>query len=99
MLTPRHDVFLSHHASDKPAVEELARRLVRAGLVPWLDSASTWVEFRHSLDDESAFHSFEGEEPVVWFSSDDEVSVFVVRYANGHRELRDWRYPTRFIPY
>jgi tetratricopeptide (TPR) repeat protein len=35
----RFDVFLSHATPDKPLVEELARRLVRANLKPWLD---TW---------------------------------------------------------
>jgi hypothetical protein len=127
-------VFLSHNNADKPAVEELARRLVQEGIQPWLDKwnlipgepwqkaiesalqecaacavfigpsgagpwqneemraaidrrvresggdfriipvllpgaergersrlpaflvATTWVEFRHSLDDEDAFH-------------------------------------------
>jgi hypothetical protein len=34
---PRFDVFLSHASADKPLVEELARRLVAAGIVPWLD--------------------------------------------------------------
>jgi WD40 repeat protein len=34
-----YDVFLSHNSADKPAVEELARRLVKAGVQPWLD---TW---------------------------------------------------------
>jgi len=34
-----YDVFLSHNSADKPAVEELARRLVEAGVQPWLD---TW---------------------------------------------------------
>jgi energy-coupling factor transporter ATP-binding protein EcfA2 len=34
-----YDVFLSHNSADKPAVEELARRLVKAGIRPWLD---TW---------------------------------------------------------
>ncbi len=33
-----HDVFLSHHSADKPAVEELARRLLARRLKPWLDS-------------------------------------------------------------
>ena len=33
----RYDVFLSHNSADKPAVEELARRLVQAGLSPFLD--------------------------------------------------------------
>jgi photosystem II stability/assembly factor-like uncharacterized protein/energy-coupling factor transporter ATP-binding protein EcfA2 len=32
-----YDVFLSHNSADKPAVEELARRLVKAGVQPWLD--------------------------------------------------------------
>jgi hypothetical protein len=36
---PKFDVFLSHNSADKPAVEELARRLVREGIQPWLD---TW---------------------------------------------------------
>jgi hypothetical protein len=39
MPAVHHDVFLSHHASDKPAVEELAHRLIKSGLNPWLD---TW---------------------------------------------------------
>lgn len=33
----RFDVFLSHNTADKPAVEEIARRLVDAGMLPWLD--------------------------------------------------------------
>jgi WD40 repeat protein len=35
----RYDVFLSHATTDKPLVEELARRLARENLKPWLD---TW---------------------------------------------------------
>jgi len=31
------DVFLSHNSADKPAVEELAQRLSRDGMRPWLD--------------------------------------------------------------
>jgi hypothetical protein len=37
MPTTKFDVFLSHKSSDKPAVEELARRLVKEGIEPWLD--------------------------------------------------------------
>ncbi len=37
MPRARHDVFLSHNSADKPAVEELARRLQRAGIALWLD--------------------------------------------------------------
>ncbi len=32
-----YDVLLSHNSADKPAVEELARRLVKAGIQPWLN--------------------------------------------------------------
>jgi TIR domain len=31
------DIFLSHNSADKPAVEDIAHRLKRAGLKPWLD--------------------------------------------------------------
>jgi WD40 repeat protein len=31
------DVFLSHNSTDKPAVEEVATKLVEAGIRPWLD--------------------------------------------------------------
>ena len=33
----RYHVFLSHSSTNKPAVEELAKRLVREGIEPWLD--------------------------------------------------------------
>src|SRR5947199_2882375 len=33
----RYDVFLSHSTADKPAVEELAGKLVAAGITPFLD--------------------------------------------------------------
>jgi len=35
----KYDVFLNHNSQDKPAVEALARRLVKEGIQPWLD---TW---------------------------------------------------------
>lgn len=33
----RFHVFLSHNSADKPAVEELAHRLTKEGVEPWLD--------------------------------------------------------------
>ncbi len=36
-MPARFDVFLSHATTDKPLVEELARRLARENLRPWLD--------------------------------------------------------------
>jgi WD40 repeat protein len=37
MSSFKYDVFLSHNKSDKPAVEELARRLLEQDITPWLD--------------------------------------------------------------
>jgi formylglycine-generating enzyme required for sulfatase activity len=37
MASHRYHIFLSHNSSDKPAVEELAIRLRREGIEPWLD--------------------------------------------------------------
>ena len=37
MPNPQFHVFLSHNSADKPAVEELARRLKADGMEPWLD--------------------------------------------------------------
>jgi TIR domain-containing protein len=36
-MSPRYDVFLSHSSADKPAVEKLARKLLDAGIRPFLD--------------------------------------------------------------
>lgn len=33
----QYDVFLSHNSKDKDAVEEIAHRLLRVGIRPWLD--------------------------------------------------------------
>jgi len=37
MPNPKFHVFLSHNSADKPAVEELARRLKAENIEPWLD--------------------------------------------------------------
>ncbi len=37
MAEPRYQAFLSHNSADKPAVEELARRLERESIACWLD--------------------------------------------------------------
>jgi WD40 repeat protein len=33
-----YSVFLSHSSEDKPVIEEIARRLAKSGLTPWLDA-------------------------------------------------------------
>src|ERR1700746_3352441 len=37
LLAMSYHVFLSHSSADKPAVEELARRLAKEGIQAWLD--------------------------------------------------------------
>lgn len=37
MLNSNSDVFLCHNSNDKPVVEEIARRLLGKGIIPWLD--------------------------------------------------------------
>ncbi len=57
MDKPAFDVFLSHNSADKPAVEELARRLTKNNIRPWLDRwnlipGEPWQEaLEHALDD------------------------------------------------
>jgi hypothetical protein len=52
-----YDVFLSHNSADRVAVEELARRLVKANIRPWLDKwnlipGEPWQEaIEEALDD------------------------------------------------
>ena len=36
-MPARFQVFLSHNSADEPAVEELAHRLRKEGVEPWLD--------------------------------------------------------------
>ncbi len=57
-MSPRYDVFLSHSTADKPAVEELARKLQAAGLKPFLDKwhlvpGEPWQEALEQALDES----------------------------------------------
>jgi formylglycine-generating enzyme required for sulfatase activity len=58
-MSPRYDVFLSHSGADKPAVEELARNLLAAGITPFLDKwnlvpGEPWQEALEEALDESS---------------------------------------------
>lgn len=57
-MSPLYDVFLSHSGADKPAVEELARKLLAAGITPFLDKwnlvpGEPWQEALEEALDES----------------------------------------------
>src|SRR5215212_11645287 len=62
----RFDIFLSHNSRDKPAVVQLAERLRRAGLNPWLDAwcltpGREWqAETARGVQTSSAFAFFVG---------------------------------------
>ena len=63
---PTYDVFLSHATPDKPAVEDLARRLKRRKLKPFLDKwhlvpGEPWQEaLEEALDRSQTFAIFLG---------------------------------------
>ena len=55
----QYDVFLSHSSGDKPVVEELARRLKKEGIEPFLDKwnlipGQPWQEALEEALDQSA---------------------------------------------
>jgi formylglycine-generating enzyme required for sulfatase activity len=57
-MSPLYDVFLSHSGADKSAVEELARKLLAAGVTPFLDKwnlvpGEPWQEALEEALDES----------------------------------------------
>ena len=66
MSTARFHVFLSHNSADKPAVEELARRLKAEGLEPWFDKwdlipGQPWQQaLEKALDDSDSVAVFIG---------------------------------------
>ncbi len=63
---PRYEVFLSHNSADKAAVEDIARRLIAAGLQPFLDQwhlipGQPWMEsVENALADSASVAIFVG---------------------------------------
>jgi hypothetical protein len=49
------DVFLCHNSEDKPAIRNIARKLVENGITPWLDDEQirsgtlSFLDFIHFL--------------------------------------------------
>ena len=85
-----YDVFLSHDGRDKAVVEGIARKLVRAGLAPWLDAwylagGGRWQdELAEGLDRSSACAVFLGVHDLgAW--AQEEVAVARNRAARDRR--------------
>src|SRR5512133_1540217 len=103
MSSHRYHVFLSHSSVDKPAVEELANRLVREGLEPWLD---TWnlvpgdacqPAMEAALDDCASCAVFVGPGGFgVW--QNEEMRAAIARRVNEARTVADPRDRFRVIP-
>ena len=87
----RYDVFLSHNTEDKPAVEELARRLVKEGIKPWFDKwdlvpGETWQErIEKALELCDSCAVFIGEHGLsVW--QDEEMRAAIAQRVGGSDE-------------
>src|SRR5512135_3154437 len=103
MASHRYHVFLSHSSVDKPAVEELANRLVREGLEPWLD---TWnlvpgdvcqPHMERALADCASCAVFIGPGGFgVW--QNEEMRAAIARRVNEARTVAEPRDRFRVIP-
>lgn len=96
----QYDVFLSHNSQDKPAVEELARRLTKSGIQPWLDKwnlipGEPWMEaIEEALDSCAACAVFVGPSGTgPW--QNEEMRVAIQRRVD---ERREGERPFRVIP-
>jgi hypothetical protein len=103
MASHRYHVFLSYSSVDQPAVGELAKRLVREGLEPWLD---TWnlvpgdvcqPAMEAALADCASCAVFIGPGGFgVW--QNEEMQVAIARRVNEARTVADPRDRFRVIP-
>jgi hypothetical protein len=91
---PRHDVFLSHCSRDKPAVEDLAVRLLDAGLIPWLDKwnlvpGEPWQpEIEKALTGCDACAVFIGKDPLGPWHHEEMRAAIARQVTERERRLR-----------
>jgi hypothetical protein len=104
MTSPRHDVFLSYSSADRPAVEELARRLVREGIEPWADQwnlipGDAWQPaIERALDDCAACAVLIGPGGVVAWQHEEMRKAIDRRVAGTRAITTDLRNSFRVIP-
>jgi hypothetical protein len=89
----RYDVFLSHNSHDKPSVEELARRLVKVGIRPWLDKwnlvpGEPWQEaIEEALDACQTVAVFLGPSGIGPWENEEMRSALEERVRNASRRV------------
>lgn len=93
MASESYDVFLSHATSDKPAVEELARRLSRRKLKPFLDKwhlvpGEPWQEaLEEALDRSQTFAVFLGPAGIGPWQNEEMREALATRVADKSRRV------------
>jgi hypothetical protein len=101
---PRHHVFLSYTSADRPAVEELARRLVREGIDPWLDRwnlipGDAWQPaIERALDDCASCAVMIGPGGVGAWQHEEMRAAIDRRVAGARGQTTDGRNSFRVIP-
>lgn len=90
----RHDVFLSHRSSDKPAIEALAARLMAEGIIPWIDSwnlipGEAWQpEIEAALEGCDACAVFVGQDPLGPWQHAEMRAAIARQISQPRRRLR-----------
>ena len=82
---PDFDVFLCHNSADKPAVEEIARKLKARGIEPWLDKWGLRPGFRWIPEIEKQVREIDAAAVFVGTSGigpwqDEEVDTFLRQF-------------------
>ena len=94
MSTARFHVFLSHNSADKPAVEELARRLKAEGLEPWFDKwdlipGQPWQQaLEKALDDSDSVAVFIGPSGFGPWQNEEMRVALAKRVSEGKGDFR-----------
>ena len=99
-----YDVFLSHATSDKPAVEELARRLRRRKLKPFLDKwhlvpGEPWQEaLEEALDRSQTFAVFLGPGGIGPWQNEEMRDALATRVRDESRRVIPVLLPGALMP-
>jgi len=92
-MATHYDVFLSHSSADKPAVEELARKLLAAGLTPFLDkwhlvAGEPWQEaLEEALDQSRTCAVFVGPKGIGPWQNEEMRSALEERVKDKSRRV------------
>ena len=103
-MKPVYDVFLSHSSADKPAVEDLARRLRELGIEPFLDKwhlipGDPWQEaLEEALDASRTCAVFLGPKGLGAWQNEEMRSALATRVRNRSFRVIPVLLPGSFEP-